>query len=167
MGWAFMLEQYMGLGYLVVAGTAYAVIFKKDRAKAVAAGKAGRKAFTNVLVTLLSIFALVGLMNAFVPMSVIQSVLGDSAGPMSLLTGTALGSAAAGPPVAAYPVAASLLEVGAWAPAVAAFIVSWTLVGFLSLPFEAKMFGLRFAVWRNLLSFALAMLIGLIVGWAL
>jgi len=162
-----MLEQYMGYGYLAAAGAAYIFVWTKNRDKAVAAAKAGRKAFSNVLVTLLSIFALVGLMNAFVPVSYIKSVLGTDAGPLSLLAGTALGSAAAGPPVAAYPVAASLLEIGAWAPAVAAFIVSWTLVGFLSLPFEAKMFGLRFAIWRNLLSFAVAMVIGLIVGWVL
>ena len=162
-----MLEQYMGYGYLAAAGAAYTYLWVKNRDKAVAAAKAGRKAFANVLVTLLSIFALVGLMNAFIPVAYIKSVLGTEAGPLSLLSGTALGSAAAGPPVAAYPVAASLFEVGAWAPAVAAFIVSWTLVGFLSLPFEAKMFGLRFAIWRNVLSFAVAMVIGLIVGWVL
>lgn len=162
-----MLEQYISYGYLAAAGVTYAFLWTKNSAKAKAAATAGRKAFANVLVTLLSIFALVGLMNAFVPMSYIQSVLGTGAGPISLLTGTALGSAAAGPPVAAYPVAATLLQAGAWAPAVAAFIVSWTLVGFLSLPFEAKMFGVRFAVWRNVLSFVAAMAIGLLVGWVL
>jgi uncharacterized membrane protein YraQ (UPF0718 family) len=50
---------------------------------------------------------------------------------------------------------------------VAAFIVSWTLVGFVSIPFEARTFGRRFAVARNGLSFVFAMLIGLLMGWML
>jgi uncharacterized membrane protein YraQ (UPF0718 family) len=52
-------------------------------------------------------------------------------------------------------------------PAVAAFIVSWVLVGVASLPFEAKMFGWRFALLRNSLSFVIAMGIGLVMGWVL
>lgn len=162
-----MLEQYMGYGYLVAALAAYILVATRQRDKAVASAKAGVKAFSNVLVTLLSIFGLVGLMNAFIPMEVIQRWLGSGSGVVSLLTGGLLGSAAAGPPVAAYPVAQSLLDAGAWAPAVAAFIVSWTLVGFLSLPFEAKMFGTRFAVARNVISFGVSLVIGLIVGWVL
>ena len=162
-----MLEQYMGLGYLALAGGFYAWVASKTPKKAVTAAKSGGKAFANVSVTLLSVFAIVGFLNAFVPTEFIHGALGSSGGVVSLLTGTAIGSAAAGPPVAAYPIAQQLLDSGAWAPAIAAFIVSWTLVGFLSLPFEGQMFGMKFAVWRNVLSFVLAMIIGLIVGWVL
>jgi uncharacterized membrane protein YraQ (UPF0718 family) len=97
----------------------------------------------------------------------IERLLGSQAGVTSLLVGTSVGSVAAGPPVAAYPIAASLLDGGAWMPAVAAFIVSWTLVGFVSLPFEARMFGARFAIGRNVLSFLFAMVIGVAMGWLL
>lgn len=162
-----MLEQYMGYGYLAIAAVVYLWVAVKSRAKAAAAGKAGAKAFANVFVTLFSVFALVGLLNAFVPMSYIEGLLGAEGGVWSLFTGAAIGSALAGPPVAAYPVASSLLDAGAWLPAVAALIISWTLVGFLSLPMEAKVLGVRFAVWRNLLSFVAAILMSLIVGWVL
>ena len=162
-----MLEQYMGYGYLVVAAVVYAWVAVKSRAKAVAAGKAGVKAFSNVFVTLFSVFALVGLLNTFVPISYIESLLGAEGGVASLFTGAAVGSALAGPPVAAYPVAASLLDAGAWLPAVAALIISWTLVGFLSLPMEIQVLGARFAISRNVLSFVLAILMSLVMGWIL
>ena len=43
-----------------------------------------------------------------------------------------------GPPLAAYPLAGSLLDAGAWPPAIAAFILSWISVGIITLPFEAQ-----------------------------
>lgn len=129
--------------------------------------KNSAKSFGGVAVTFLSVFGLVGLLNVFVPASLIERLLGSSGGFTSLLIGDALGSVAAGPPVAAYPVTASLLAGGAWPAAIAAFIVSWTLVGFVSIPFEARIFGLRFALARNALSFAFALVIGLLMGWML
>lgn len=162
-----MLEQYMGYGYLALAVVGYAITAGKSRTKAVQAARGGLKSFTGVAVTFLSVFGLVGLLNVFVPPELIERLMGANGGLLSLLFGDLLGSVAAGPPVAAYPVAASLLEGGAWAPAVAAFIVSWTLVGFMSLPFEAKTFSWRFAIARNGLSFAFAMVIGVLMGWVL
>ena len=162
-----MLEQYMGYGYLVLAGIGYAVIARKSPDKAKKAALSGIKSFRGVAVTLLSVFGLVGLLNVFVPPALIEKFMGASGGVASLLVGDLLGSVAAGPPVAAYPVAASLLDGGAWPPAVAAFIVSWTLVGFISLPFEARTFNWRFAITRNALSFVFAMVIGVLMGWVL
>lgn len=162
-----MLEKYIGYGYLVLAALGYAYTYAKSHDKAKAAAKNSVKSFSGVLVTFIAVFGLVGLLDVFVPQSLIERLLGASGGATSLLIGDALGSVAAGPPVAAYPVAASLLKGGAWAPAVAAFIVSWTLVGFVSIPFEARMFGPRFAVARNVLSFVFAMIIGLLMGWML
>ncbi len=81
--------------------------------------------------------------------------------------GGLVGAVAIGPPVAAFPLAGSLLEAGAWAPAVAAFIVAWISVGVVTLPFEAQIFGWRFALARNGFTFAVALFIGLVVGWAL
>ncbi len=162
-----MVERWIGLGYLALAALGYAVTASRNGQKAKAAAHGALKSFTGVAVTFLSVFALVGLLDVFVPPALIERLLGEHGGVMSLLVGDLLGSVAAGPPVAAYPVAASLLKGGAWAPGVATFIVSWTLVGFVSLPFEARTFGPRFAVARNLLSFVFAMVIGLLMGWVL
>ena len=162
-----MLEKYIGYAYLVLAAFGFAWTYSKSREKARAAAKSAGKSFTNVALTFAGVFGLVGLLDVFVPPALISKLLGAQGGVLSLLVGDALGSVAAGPPVAAYPIASALLKGGAWAPAVAAFIVSWTLVGFVSIPFEARTFGVRFAVVRNGLSFAFAMVIGLLMGWVL
>lgn len=162
-----MLERYIGFAYLALAAAGYVYTYAKSPAKAGKAGKSALKSLKGVAVTFAAVFGLVGLLDVFVPPALIERALGSQGGVMSLLAGGALGSIAAGPPVAAYPIAASLLKNGAWAPAVAAFIVSWTLVGFVSLPFESKTFGTRFAVARNGLSFVFAMVIGLMMGWVL
>ena len=162
-----MVERYVGYVYLALAALGYAYTIRKSRAKAGKAAQSGLKAFKGVIVTLLSVFALVGLLEVYVPPEFITRTLGAQAGISSLFVAAAMGSVAAGPPIAAYPIAQSLLNGGAWTAAVAAFIVSWTLVGFVSLPFEARTFGTRFAVARNVLSFIFAIIIGVLMGWIL
>lgn len=162
-----MLEKYIGYAYLVIAAIGFAYTYTRSREKARKAAESAVKSLRGVALTFAAVFGLVGLLDVFVPPAFIERVLGSEGGAMSLLAGGALGSVAAGPPVAAYPIAASLLDSGAWAPAVATFIVSWTLVGFVSLPFEARTFGSRFALARNALSFVFAMVIGLLMGWVL
>lgn len=162
-----MVELYIGYAYLVLAALGFAYTYAKSRDKAKEAALGSLKSFRGVAVTFLAVFGLIGLLDVFVPPSMIESALGSGGGVTALLTGAGLGSVAAGPPVAAYPIASTLLASGAWAPAVAAFIVSWTLVGFVSLPFEARTFGVRFALARNVLSFVFAMVIGLLMGWVL
>lgn len=153
-----------GIVYLAVVGIAYAVYWRKSPAKSRKALGAGAKSFTGILPTLIAVFGLVGLFDVFVPPALIERWMGSSSGVLSLVVGTGLGSIAAGPPAAAYPIAATLLKGGASTPAVAAFIVSWVLVGFVSLPMESKVFGVRFAVLRNGLSMLAAALIGLAMG---
>lgn len=153
-----------GFVYLAVVAVAYAVVASRAKAKATGAARAGAKQLGSILPTFLAVFGLVGLFQVFVPPALIQQWLGESSGLGSLFIGAGVGSIAAGPPPAAFPIASTLLEGGAWPPAIAAFIVSWVLVGTASLPFEAKTFGWKFALLRNGLSFVIAMLIGLGVG---
>lgn len=156
-----------GFVYLGAVGIAYAVAARRSRPRTLQAAGAAAKQLGAVLPTFLAVFALVGLFEVFVPPSLIRAWMGEASGPLSLLVGASVGAVAAGPPPAAFPIAATLLKAGAWLPGVAAFIVSWVLVGVVSLPFEARMFGTRFAVLRNALSFAVAMAIGLVMGWVL
>lgn len=153
-----------GLIYASIVGIAYAYVSKTRPGKASAAIKAGGKQLGSILPTFVAIFGLVGLFEVFIPPATIQEWMGAASGAKSLLVAALVGSVAAGPPPAAYPIAETLLKSGAWMAAVATFIVSWVLVGAASLPFEAKLFGWKFALLRNALSFVLAMLIGLGVG---
>lgn len=153
-----------GIIYLTGVGLAYAYFWRKSPARAGKAASAGARSFTGMLPTFVAVFGLVGLFETFIPPSLIERLMGSSSGALSLLVGTGLGTVATGPPAGAYPIAATLLKGGAWAPAVAAFIVSWILVGFVSLPMESRVFGVKFAVLRNLISVVASMVIGVLMG---
>lgn len=156
-----------GLFYAAIMVVAYIIVARKRPGAASKAAKAGAKQFAAIAPTFLAVFGLVGLFQVFVPPAMIERWMGASSGAQSLLVGASVGSIAAGPPPTAFPIAATLMERGAWLPGIAAFIVSWVLVGVASLPFEAKLFGWRFAVMRNAFSFVAAMGIGLVMGWVL
>lgn len=156
-----------GLVYAGIMVVVYVIVARRKPGVAPKALKAGARQLGNILPTFLAVFGMVGLFQVFVPPALIERWMGAASGLQSLFVGASVGSVAAGPPPTAFPIAATLLEGGAWLPAVAAFIVSWVLVGIASLPFEAKLFGWRFAVLRNALSFTAAMGIGLVMGWVL
>lgn len=158
------LESYIGWGYMAAVVMGYLVTLSRSRQKARNAAETGIKSFLGIAPTFLAVFALIGLMEVYIPPSLVQQYLGAEGSIGSLVAGGAAGSIAAGPPAAAFPIAASLFESGAWAPAVAAFIVAWTLVGVVSLPFEARTFGWRFALARNGISFVFALVIGVLMG---
>lgn len=154
----------VGLVYLVLIAFAYGVCFRIDRARASESLRVGARSLLKLVPLLVAIFALVGLFQSFVPPELIERQLGAASGWAALLTGGLLGAVAIGPPLAAFPLAGTLLDAGAWPPAVAAFIVSWVLVGVVTLPFEAEVFGIRFALARNALSLVAALVIGLLIG---
>ena len=74
---------------------------------------------------LIAVFGMVGLFQVFLDPAQVERALGASNGWMSLFLGAALGAVSIGPPLAAYPLAGSMLDAGAWPPAVAAFVVTW------------------------------------------
>ncbi|PLY03258.1 MAG: permease [Desulfuromonas sp.] len=153
-----------GLFYLVLVSALYLLGFRREREKTRSSLLAARQTLVRMLPLLLSIFALIGLFNEFVPPESIRGWLGDNNHLLSLLNGALVGAVAIGPPVAAFPIAGSFIETGAWPPAAAAFIVSWVSVGIVSLPVEAHVFGWKFALWRNSITFIAALLIGLLIG---
>lgn len=162
-----MIVDPSGIVYAGLMAVVYAVVAVKSPGAAPKAFKAGAKQLGNIAPTFIAVFGLVGLFEVFVPPALIERWMGAASGAQSLLVGATVGSVAAGPPPTAFPIAAGLLKGGAWLPAVAAFIVSWVLVGIASIPFEAKLFGWRFALLRNGLSFVVAMVVGMVMGWVL
>ena len=80
---------------------------------------------------------------------------------LDALLAAALGSIAAGPPLASYLLGGELLGGGVSLLAVTALVVSWVTVGLVQLPAEALFLGRRFAVTRNPVAFAFT----LAVAW--
>ncbi len=76
--------------------------------------------------------------------------------------GSFLGSIFAGNSMNSYIIARELELAGISLYAITAFLVSWVTVGLLQAPLEGQMFGISFAVKRNLLSALLAIVVSLI-----
>jgi uncharacterized membrane protein YraQ (UPF0718 family) len=153
-----------GLIYFVLISLLYLLAFKKDVDKGCQSLLASRQALWRMAPLLLAIFALIGLFQEYVPPELIRNWLGAENRFLSLLNGGLVGAVAIGPPVAAFPIAGSFIDTGAWPPAAAAFIVSWVSVGVMTMPVEAHVFGWRFTLWRNVITFIAALLIGLLIG---
>jgi len=157
----------VSLIYFLLVATAYFILGRADRQKTRQSLQKARKTLFKMLPLLAAVFGLVGLFQVYLSPEQVQQAMGADNGLLSLLIGGLLGSVSIGPPLAAYPLAGSMLDAGAWAPAVSAFIVSWISVGVVTLPFEAATFSLRFALLRNGVNFCLALLIGLLLGMVL
>lgn len=77
------------------------------------------------------------------------------------LIGTLAGSAASGNAMMSYIIGGELLGKGISLYAVTAFILSWVTLGFVHLPAEAEILGVRFTWYRNVLAFLGTVLIAL------
>lgn len=124
----------------------------------------GINMFINILPTVTATVILIAVLLYFLPNEIIVKYLGKEAGSYSYVVAATMGSIALIPGFIAYPLASILLKNGVSYPVVAVFLTTLMMVGFLSLPLEAKYFGLKIAIIRNALFLIAAVLIGLIVG---
>jgi len=128
--------------------------------------KAGRRTaitFARTIPIVLGVLALASLVTAAIPpqgisrMLPMESVLGPVFGAM-------VGSVAAGHPVTSYVLAGELMSAGASLATITALVVSWVTVGIVHLPAEAAILGTRFALWRNAISFVLAIAMAYVIA---
>lgn len=138
--------------------------FFADRRKTWLGIKRGMIMFINILPIILVIIILISALLYFLPNEIIVHYLGKGAGPLSYIIAALIGAIALIPGFIAYPLAGMLVKNGVTYPVIAIFITTLMMVGILSLPLEAKYFGLKIAVIRNTLYFIGAIIIGLIVG---
>ena len=140
------------------------VSFFKNKQKTKKAIKIALKTFLKILPTILLIVALVGLLIGFVPDSVISKFMGNQSGIVGTLGAALSGAILYIPSIVAFPLAASFLKARASITVVATFITTLTMIGIVTLPLEIKELGKKIALFRNGISFLLAILIGVIIG---
>ncbi len=81
------------------------------------------------------------------------------------LIGAAVGSVSMGIPVASYVIGGELLKQGVTLLAVTAFVFSWTTVGVMLMPLEAKNLGKKFTLVRNGLNFTFSIVIAMCLSF--
>ena len=152
----------IGIIYLGVAFLLLVLSAGKDIKKTKQALKAAGKIALTVFPVLFFIFILMGVVSAFVSKEVIASWLGSGSGVFGVFIGELVGCFALVQPAAVFPFSGVLLERGAGYGAVFGFVSTAILIGISTLPLELRLFGTKFTVVRNSLTFVLVFLIGLI-----
>ncbi len=94
------------------------------------------------------IFILLGLLDVWVDRGIMIKLMGEKSGLVGIAIAFFLGSAAAGPLYAAFPVAGVLLKKGSKLSNVLIFIGAWSTTKIPMLLFEASSMGWKFMVTR-------------------
>jgi len=124
------------------------------------------RTFVNLLPIILGMLLLTSLVVTALPDAISATLFGGNEA-LDAIIGAAIGSVAAGHPLASYLLGGELLNSGVSLIAVTALIVSWVTVGIVQLPAEALMLGTRFAIYRNAICFFSAVAIAFLSVYTL
>jgi len=109
------------------------------------------------------IFILLGLLDVWVPREVMIRLTGEKSGLIGILLSFLLGSFAAGPLYAAFPVAGIMLKKGSKLSNIMVFIGAWSTTKIPLLLFEATAMGWTFMLGRLILNLPVILIIGYLV----
>ncbi len=136
------------------------ISFFADSKKTVKGITKGIKQFIKILPTLLSVIIIVSTTLYFVSNEFLSEYLGVKAGGFAYISAALIGSVSLLPGFIAFPLAGVLVKAGISYSVIAVFITSLMMVGFLTIPLEARYFGLKTAILRNALGFIGALIVG-------
>lgn len=119
--------------------------------------------FLEVIKFFPPILILMGLLDAWTPKEKIQTHLGDKSGLRGVCFAILLGTAAAGPLFAAFPIAKSLSEKGVRIANTVIFLGSWATVKIPMFILESSYLGIRFALLRLIITLPFIVLIGFLI----
>jgi uncharacterized membrane protein YraQ (UPF0718 family) len=139
--------------------------YLKNKQKTRMAMKKAFKAFENILPQFLVVLILVAMALAVVNTETISLVLGKNSGVWGVLAASLVGAVTLIPGFVAFPAAAALMQGGAGATQIAAFVSSLMMVGVVTLPLEIQFFGKRAAFLRNFLAYGFSLIAAVFVGW--
>lgn len=117
----------------------------------------------DILAILPPALVLLSIVDSWIPHSTVESHLGAKSGVRGWLTALLLGSFAAGPLFAAFPIAKSLFEKATRTANVVIFLGAWATIKLPMLLMESHFLGMRFSLLRLALTVPFIIAIGLIV----
>ncbi len=146
--------------------TASALVWSlvRDKKRTLSALGMARGMMRNMVGEIIGILMAIGLLLTLIPTSAIQEVLGGNQVSLATILSAVVGGITLIPAFVAFSLAGSLVDAGASLVPITAFLTTLTMVGFVTFPLEKKAFGLRFSLYRNGLSFVMALLIALGMG---
>ena len=151
--------------YIYIAtGAALLLSFVVSREKTFKALRIAYKRLVKILPAFLTMLILVSVVLFLVPEQLISTYLGGNNRYVGVLIGAVLGSAVLMPGFIAYPLCGILLQKGVAYMVLSAFSTTLMMVGVLTYPVEKAYLGTKVTVIRNLISFAIALVVALATG---
>ena len=140
-----MLKRYKFFIVLAIINILVIILYPEVGQKSV---KLTWKNTLEMLSIIPPIFILLGLLDVWVQKETMMKFLGEKSGFVGIIISFLLGSAAAGPLYAAFPVAAILIKKGSKFSNVLIFIGAWSTTKIPLLLFEASSIGWQFMLTR-------------------
>jgi uncharacterized membrane protein YraQ (UPF0718 family) len=149
----------------IILLTVFATVisFVADRKKTIKGVRKGIKQFGKILPTLLSVIIIISIVLYFLSDDFFVEYLGKEAGLVAYFSAAFIGSISLMPGFISYPLADILLKSGVSLSVIAVFITTLKMVGIMTIPIEAKYFGIKTAIIRNAISFVGALIVGMIM----
>jgi len=148
----------------VVTLLAFGLSLAADRKRTFKAVKLALKKLLKITPAFFTMLILVSLLLYFVPDQLIARYLGTQNAPLALFLAAFFGSITLFPGFIAYPLCGLLLSKGVPYVVIATFSTTLMMVGVVTFPLEKEFFGTKFALLRNLVSLAIALLVALFIG---
>lgn len=148
----------------VLAGSSLAWSWTRDRGKTLQALRKAWKAFDGILPEFAGILLLISLALSLLSPGTISSMIGSQTGMLGMLLTSAVGAITLIPGFIAFPLAKSLLQLGAGVQQLAVFISTLMMVGVVTAPMEIKYFGKKATLARNLLAYLFSFFVAFVVG---
>jgi uncharacterized membrane protein YraQ (UPF0718 family) len=137
--------------------------FFKDKSKTVKSLKIAGKSLLKLAPTILSVILLIGIIHGLFS-DKIALLFGNENSVNGFILIAVMGSIMHIPSLLAFPLASSFLAEGASISLVVAFITTLTMIGIVTIPLEIKTLGKKFAIYRNVFSFVIAIIIAVLMG---
>jgi len=138
--------------------------WNRDKAKTRSALMKAWRSFEGILPDFAGILLLIGLALTLLSPGIIVRLIGGQTGVWGMLLTSIVGAVTLIPGFIAFPLAKSLMDLGAGVRQIAVFISTLMMVGVVTAPLESKYFGKKSALVRNTLAYCFSFLVALIVG---
>lgn len=123
--------------------------------------KKALKGFISMLPMIFAIVLLLGIFDVYISNEMLISLF-TSNSLIDTFIGTSMGAVMTGNPMVSYILSGEFTKAGVSLFAVTAFLLSWVTLGFVQLPAEVEVFGLRFTILRTLLTFISTIVVSLL-----
>jgi len=159
-----MENLLIGMTIFVITIFLYLRYLRKDKTKLADSLLKGSRNLMKNSIRIFAIFIILGILQNFLSKESVGQFLLKFSGFKGIITGALTGTIMMGPVVTGYPISYYLLENGAPYSLIAAFLVSWVMIGIVSITIEVKYLGKKFTIARNIFAFISAIIIAILIG---